>query len=252
MAYIYSTLFWAFIVVTSIMMMPVALLVWLGTVLFDKRLVALHMLTSFWASLYTWFNPAWRVTVTGRELVDRKEAYVIVSNHQSLVDILTLFRLFIHFKWVSKIENFHVPIIGWNMSLNRYIKLKRGSMRSNAQMMKDCIDTLADGSSVFIFPEGTRSPDGKVRTFKEGAFDLALRTGRPILPIALYGSSRALPARGVKISGNHDIRIHILPPIPFEAFEGEEAPDLAERVRGIILEELGRITGTSHSAPVEV
>ncbi len=251
MAYILSTLFWGFIVVTSILFMPVAFLIWALTVLFDRRLVALHMFTSFWASLYTWLNPVWRVTVTGREHVDRKEAYVIVSNHQSLVDILTLFRLFIHFKWVSKIENFRVPVIGWNMSLNRYIKLKRGSLRSNAQMMKDCAEALDTGSSVFIFPEGTRSSDGKVRTFKEGAFDLALRTGRPILPIAVYGSSKALPARGVKLQGRHRIRIQILPPLAFESFKGMDSEALAEHVREIILKELAVITGTSQAAAAE-
>ena len=96
------------------------------TVLFDRRLVLLHRFTCFWASLYTWLNPAWRVRIEGREKIRPRTAYVMVANHQSLLDILVLFRLFTHFKWVSKIENFRVPCVGWNMSLNRYIKLRRG------------------------------------------------------------------------------------------------------------------------------
>ena len=82
--------------------------------------------TCFWGSLYTWFNPAWPVKVVGREKIDPNETYVMVANHQSLLDIFVLFRLFRHFKWVSKIENFNIPCVGWNMRLNGYIELRRG------------------------------------------------------------------------------------------------------------------------------
>ena len=93
---------------------------------FDRRLVLLHRFTCFWASLYTWCNPAWQVTVEGCDKIRPGTTYVMVANHLSLIDILVLFRLFRHFKWVSKIENFKVPFIGWNMRLNRYIELRRG------------------------------------------------------------------------------------------------------------------------------
>src|SRR6185369_1806471 len=125
-----STLFWIFLVVTSILLFPLALLIWALTVLFDRRLILLHRFTCFWASLYTWLNPAWRVRIEGRDRIAPNTAYVMVANHQSLLDILVLFRLFVHYKWVSKIENFRVPCVGWNMSLNRYIKLRRGSRES--------------------------------------------------------------------------------------------------------------------------
>ena len=158
---------------SSILLYPVALLVWAVTLPFDRRRVVLHRFTCFWASLYTWLNPAWRVRVTGRDKIRRGVTYVMVANHQSLLDILVLFRLFVHFKWVSKIENFRVPFIGWNMSLNRYIKLRRGSRDSVASMMQACGRTLAEGSSVMIFPEGTRSRDGRLQAFKPGAFSHA-------------------------------------------------------------------------------
>src|SRR5438874_1504062 len=165
-----SLVFWLFLVASSIVLFPVAVLIWAVSAPFDRRLVLLHRFTCFWASLYTWLNPAWRVEVYGREKIRPDAAYVIVANHQSLLDILVLFRLFVHFKWVSKIENFHVPFIGWNMSLNRYIKLRRGSRESVGAMMEACERTLAEGSSVMIFPEGTRSPDGRLQRFKPGAF----------------------------------------------------------------------------------
>src|SRR5690606_9060238 len=130
-----STLFWIFLTLSSIALFPVAVVIWLVTLPFDRRLVVLHRFTCFWASLYTWLNPVWRVHVEGREKIDPRAAYVMVANHQSLLDILVLFRLFTHFKWVSKIENFRVPCIGWNMSMNRYIKLRRGDKESIEQMM---------------------------------------------------------------------------------------------------------------------
>ena len=167
-----SLLFWAFLVVSSVTLFPIAVLIWALTVLVDRRLVLLHQFTSFWASLYTWFNPAWPVSVEGRERIRRDETYVIVSNHLSLIDIFVLFRLFAHFKWVSKVENFRLPFIGWNMRLNRYIELRRGERGSVLQMFEACERTLAEGSSIMMFPEGTRSTDGKLRPFKPGAFEI--------------------------------------------------------------------------------
>src|SRR5262249_29287541 len=132
---VFSLAFWAFIAVSSLLLFPVALLVWLVTAPFDRRLRGQHLFTCFWASLYTWLNPLRPVRVVGRETVRRGATYVMVANHQSFLDILVLFRLFVHFKWVSKAEMFRIPCIGWNMALNRYVRLRRGSPESIAQMM---------------------------------------------------------------------------------------------------------------------
>ena len=141
-----SALYWIFIILSSVAMFPVALLCWALTLPFDRRRVILHRLTCFWASLYTWLNPAWPVKVVGREKIDPNETYVMVANHQSLLDIFVLFRLFRHFKWVSKVENFRIPFIGWNMRLNQYIELKRGDRSSVAIMLRACRENLAAGN----------------------------------------------------------------------------------------------------------
>ena len=234
-----SSLFWAFLALSSIALFPIALLVFALTAPFDPRRRALHQFTCFWASLYTWLNPAWPVRIENRERIRKGETYVMVANHLSLLDILVLFRLFTHFKWVSKIENFRVPFIGWNMSLNRYLKLRRGDRASVVQMMKACRETLAAGSSIMMFPEGTRSPDGRMRSFKTGAFELALESKRPILPIVLRGTSDALPKRGFVLRGRHPIRITILDPIPPEHFEKLSAKELTEQTRALFVEHLG-------------
>jgi len=229
-----SILFWAFLVSSSFLLFPIAVAIWAITLPFDPRLRALHLFTCFWASLYTWANPAWPVRISGREKIRRGQAYVMVANHQSLLDILVLFRLFVHFKWVSKIENFRIPLIGWNMHLNRYIELRRGNRGSVVQMLAQCRETLAAGSSVMIFPEGTRSPDGRLRAFKSGAFLLAKSTGLPILPIVVEGTASALPKRGFVLQGRHRIRVTVLDEIPPESFAAESPEDLALRVQALI------------------
>jgi len=234
-----STVFWLFLVVSSLLLFPVALLIWAVTALFDKRLVVLHQFTCFWASLYSWLNPVWRVHVEGREKIAPDVAYVMVANHQSLLDILVLFRLFVHFKWVSKIENFRVICIGWNMSLNRYIKLRRGDKESVEQMMAACEQTLREGSSIMMFPEGTRSADGRLKAFKHGAFTLAQRVGVPILPIVVEGTAAALPKRGFVLQGRHAIRIRVLDAIPYARVASLSVDALTEHVRSIIAAELG-------------
>ena len=235
-----SFLFWMFMALSSVLLFPVALLLWAITAPFDRRRVVLHRFTCFWASLYTWLNPAWRVEIRGREHIAPEQAYVMVANHLSTLDILVLFRLFTHFKWVSKVENFRLPFIGWNMRLNRYIPLVRGQRASVVQMMRAARRTLVEGSSVMMFPEGTRSQSGKLRSFKTGAFELALQSETPLLPIVIRGSGNALPKRGFLLRGRHQIRVDVLDPLPVDTFRSLSAKELTEQVRSVFAEELGQ------------
>ena len=226
-------------VFSSIALFPIAALIWAITLPFDRRQRVLHQFTCFWASLYTWFNPAWPVTIVGRENIRPGVAYVMVANHQSLLDILVLFRLFVHYKWVSKIENFRVPCIGWNMTLNGYIKLRRGDAASIAEMMRNCEHTLRAGNPIMMFPEGTRSMDGRLRPFKLGAFKLAHKLSLPILPIVLEGTGNALPKAGFLLQGRHPIRMRVLPEIAPDAFP-DSAEALTAQVRELYRRELGQ------------
>jgi 1-acyl-sn-glycerol-3-phosphate acyltransferase len=235
---IYSTVFWAFLVVSSALLFPIALLLWAITAPFDRRKIVLHRFTCFWGSLYSWLNPAWPVVIHGREKIDENEPCVIVANHLSLLDILVLFRLFKHFKWVSKIENFRIPFIGWNMTLNRYIRLRRGDRASVLQMMRECEQSLAEGSSIMMFPEGTRSPSGRMRSFKPGAFEIALRTRSPIQPLVIQGTAHALPKRGFVLQGRHPISITVLDRLPIADFAHLGVDELTARVRNQIAERL--------------
>lgn len=240
-----SALFWVLVAASSLVLFPVALLIWATTVLVDRRLVLLHQFTCFWASLYSWLNPAWRVHVQGREKVRSGATYVMVANHQSFLDILVLFRLFVHFKWVSKIEMFRLPCIGWNMTLNRYVKLRRGDRQSVAEMMRACERTLAEGNSIMMFPEGTRSADGRLKAFKPGAFLLAQRAQVPILPIVVEGTANALPKHGFVLRGRHAVGIRVLDEIPCERFADLSVEELSDMIRAIFLRELGEAEVTA-------
>ena len=242
---VYSSLFWLFLVVTSVIAFPIALTIWALTVAFDRRLVVLHQFTCFWAALYTWCNPAWPVTVRGREHMQPDVPYVMVANHLSIVDIFVVFRLFRHFKWVSKIENFRLPFIGWNMHLNRYIPLRRGDRESVVEMFGLCRAALEAGNPIMMFPEGTRSKDGRLKSFKPGAFELALENGCPILPMTIEGSGDALPKKGVVLQGKHPIRLTVLPPIDPADFGTEDPAELSDRVRALLLDALGQRDGAS-------
>lgn len=223
---LFSITYLVFFIVSSSILYPVALLIWASTVWWDPRLCVLHLYSCFWGSLYIWINPFWSIRISGRERIDAGKTYVMVSNHQSLVDILLAYRLFVHFKWVAKSELFRVPFVGWNMVLNRYIGLKREDTVSIRQMMADCRNALKSGSSVFLFPEGTRSEDGQIKPFKAGAFMLAKKEKVPILPIAIDGTAQAIPKGRLVVSGNRALSLHVLPEITREEVESLSTKEL--------------------------
>jgi 1-acyl-sn-glycerol-3-phosphate acyltransferase len=231
---IISLCFLVFMAVSSALFFVIALLIRLCTAGFDRQLVALHLFTSFWASVYLWVMPVWSVSTQGREKIAKGKTYMVVSNHQSQLDILVAFRLFFPFKWVSKAEVFNLPFIGWNMVLNRYIKLRRGDKKSVEQMMTACEKAISNGSSVYFFPEGTRSKTGIVKDFKTGAFILAQKMKIPILPIVINGTKNALPKHSLNFHGRHHISIEVLDAVPFESFANLSPEKTAIKVREII------------------
>ncbi len=236
-----SIWFWGFLAFNCVVLFPIALVIFLVTLPFDRRRAVLHRFTCFWASLHSWTNPLWRVRIHGREKIPPSgTAAVLVANHESFADILVLFRLFRHFKWVSKAEMFRIPGIGWNMHLNGYVRLVRGDRESIVAMLRDAARLLREGNSVVIFPEGTRSPDGRLRPFKVGAFQLALECGVPIVPILLRGTANALPKQGIVLRGRTEISVRVLDPIPVASFAGRSPQALAEGVRTLMAAELSR------------
>ena len=227
--------------ITSFTFFPFAVILRFFFFCFDRRLIALNMFTCFWASCYTWLNPIWSVSIRGRENIDCKKTYIMVCNHQSILDIPVIFRVFSPFKWVAKASLFKIPIIGWNMWLNRSIKIERSSVKSQRKMLNRCAENIKNGSSVMIFPEGTRSRNGELRTFKEGAFLVALQEKTDIIPMALDGSYKAFPEKSIIPVSKLKINLRILPPIEYETFKDMSVRQLTEHIRSVIAVELARM-----------
>jgi 1-acyl-sn-glycerol-3-phosphate acyltransferase len=226
-----SVLFWAIVALTCPLFFLGAVVVWAVTLPFDRRRVVLHLYSSAWAAFYLYVNPLWRIRVSGRHLLPWRGGAVLVANHSSLVDVLALFALFRPYKWVSKASMFKVPLMGWNMRLNGYVPLVRGSGTSVRTMMARCGSLLRAGAPVFFFPEGSRSADGRLGTFKMGAFSLAVDHQVPVYPIAVWGTRDALPKHGLTFRGRANIRVQVLPPLlPADHPTAEELRDATHRV----------------------
>jgi len=233
-----SVYFWFELFAISAILFPISFLIYFFTALFDKRLFILHKFTCLWSFIVLSINPLWRIKVSGREKINPKEVYIMVSNHQSGADIIVLFLLWAHFKWVAKKSLFRYPFIGWTMFLNRYIALERGKGSSMRKMMTDAARTLAEGNSIMIFPEGTRSKNGQIQPFKTGAFHLAIDNQIPVLPIAIQGTSQAIRKGGFLINKNFDIHAKVLDPIPYESMKGKSLKELASYIHNIIEDSL--------------
>ena len=234
--FVVSVYIWIVFIITSIVCMTIAFIIWCLTVPFDPNLRIMHKFSCLWASIYIWVNPLWKLQIEGREKIQPGKAYVMVCNHQSMLDILVLYQLFTHFKWVSKAELFKVPIVGWNMYLNRYIAVNRANKASHIQMMKECEMNLLNGNSIMIFPEGTRSKDGVLLPFKEGAFRIAQSAKVDILPILLDGSANTLPKQGIMLRSKETIRIKVLDPIEFSTFAELPVKEIASNVQEMMSE----------------
>jgi len=218
-----SGLYWAYIVVSMPVLFAGALLVFLVTFPFDRRRMLLHVYSCAWATLYILSNPLWRARVHGRGRLPWRGPAVIVANHLSMLDILVLYGLFRPFKWVAKGELFKVPVVGWNMVINDYVRIWRGDRESVKQMMAHARAHLARGTPLLFFPEGTRALDGRLQRFKDGAFRLAFEAKVPVVPVALSGTFEALPKHGLVMRGRMEARVEVLEPLDAAAFASADA-----------------------------
>ena len=233
-AYIFSGYYWFVIFFVAFLFFPVALLIWCATIFFDHRLYILHMFTCFWSDFSLKLNPIWKIRVIGRKKIVPGKVYILISNHQSGADVMVLFKLYRQFKWVAKKSLFRVPFIGWNMALNQYLSLERTSSSSMRKMIRDATKLISQGNSLMIFPEGTRSRNGELQSFKTGAFLIALETRTPIVPIAISGTSKAIDRGGFLILRNKNIRATVLEPIPYESFKDLDSKEIAMKVHEVI------------------
>jgi 1-acyl-sn-glycerol-3-phosphate acyltransferase len=237
-SFVVSVYIWAFILASILPLFLIYFVLWLICLPFDRKKTITHGYTILWTRLYLTINPFWKIRLKNPQRINRDRKYILISNHQSIIDIALLLQLRINFKWVSKMELAHVPIVGWVIWLNDHILVRRGDKQSVTQMAETCKRTLNEGTSVFMFPEGTRTANGELQLFKEGAFILARNNVVHMLPVVLDGASSALPRRGFWFRVRQTFTVSVLDEIPEQQILAMEIPDLMEYTRQLMIQEL--------------
>lgn len=232
---LFNALYWPYLLVSCTLLFFPALFLWLVT-FWDPKRRWLAAFTSVWGAHYLAWAPFASVRVEGLEHADASRPCVYVVNHQSMVDILAVFATHLPYKWVSKVENFYAPFLGWNMWLNGYVPLKRGYAPSILRMVRSCLKKLDAGHSLCVFPEGTRSKDGNLIDFYRGAFWVATRKRVPVVPIIVEGTGAILRKKSLQIRPQPTL-VRVLPPIePAEV--GYDDRKLRDLVRARMAREL--------------
>ncbi len=175
-----------------------------------------------------------RVQVCGREHIAPGQSYVIMMNHQSNFDILAFYgHWFCQFRWVLKEQLRRVPGLGWYCAAGGHIFVDRGDHEKAIASLERAKPLLSGGISVLFFPEGTRSRDGRLRSFKKGGFILAMELGLPILPVSVSGSRKVLPRGTLRLLPG-EIRLRVHPAIDVLAYGPDGREKLMADVRAVI------------------
>lgn len=224
---------WFVLAASLIIWLPLMAITRLVTAPFDKGRYWVGYLFRQIGVVTATLNPLWRFRVTGTMPKDPRRPYVVVSNHESFVDILLISHLPWEMKWLSKVEILRIPILGWNMVLAGDVPVERGTRKSALKAMRRCQEVLANKVSVMMFPEGTRSETDEMLPFKEGAFRLAVDSGVPILPVVVRGTRSALPKHGWRFGKSH-AEVRVLEPIETASLTTRDVTALTEQVRNLI------------------
>jgi 1-acyl-sn-glycerol-3-phosphate acyltransferase len=225
-----SVTIWVYNVFLTIVLFFVVFFFWFLLYPFDRKRKICHKQCFWWSDAIIRLNPFWSLRVSGLENIDHNKTYVVIANHQSMADIVVLYKTRMQFKWVSKASLFNVPFIGWCLSLTEHIKLERGEFGSIKKVYRQAAEWLRRDMSVLFFPEGTRSETDQMNSFQNGAFKLAIKEKKPILPICIKGTRDAIPKGSwifkTKVTG----RLIVLPSIDTAEFSPGDFDKLRDEV----------------------
>ena len=224
--------FWLYQVYAWLLFIPFGLLFtllsgWvtvLVSMIWSPRFASRHIAAN-WGRVLCWLTPVW-VTVDGAENADPQKTYVVVCNHQSQYDIFLVYGwLNLDLKWVLKAELRKVPGIGIGCEKAGHIFVDRSNPERARNSVSDALGSVGDGVGVLFFAEGTRSPDGRLRPFKKGAFRVATSQNLPILPVTIIGTRDIQKPKSMMIFPGK-VRMVIHPAIKLE--DGEDAESILE------------------------
>lgn len=182
-----------------------------------------------------------RVEIQGIENIPRDEPVIFISNHQSMMDIkLSLAFIPTNFSFISKDTVFHVPILGAYMTVSGHIPIQRTDDRKSYATLLTAIKKLSSRKSLVVFPEGTRSEDGKLGEFKRGISLIILKSGRRVVPMAIYGSNQFMPKRGwLSNPEKRYVRISFGKPLSFDGSRTDR--EYTIQVTNILQEEVSKL-----------
>jgi 1-acyl-sn-glycerol-3-phosphate acyltransferase len=230
-----------------VILFPLTFIIWILVLPFDRERFVIHWILMYQSLILVSLMPIWKIKIEGREKAVKGTTYVIISNHQSLLDILLINCLRLRFKWISKIENIKLPFLGWYLRMAGYITIDRGNEESKIEMLEKSSACLKRNISIMLFPEGTRSPDGKIGFFKRGAFQLALEASVPILPILINGTGGILPKHGLIFNSGHNITVRMLDPVLPESFGTDNFDELAGRFNSLLVNEMKKLQANTQT-----
>ena len=212
----------------------------------------IHKIANLWGKLLLLICNA-KVEVIGKENFPPKSPHVLMANHQSDFDILiALACLPGQFRWLAKKELFNIPIFGAAMRSAGYIAIDRQNHEKALQSLDEAALRIRNGKSVMTFPEDTRSHDGEIKSFKQGAFYLAIKSGVPVIPITIIGSGQIMPKRSLRVRPGK-IKLIIDRPVKTKDYAVENRQELINKVRNIIIKNYDewREAGTAGIKDVE-
>jgi 1-acyl-sn-glycerol-3-phosphate acyltransferase len=180
-----------------------------------------------------------RVIVEGLQNIDLKQQYIFIGNHQSHFDVPVVFsRIPMTLRFLTKKELFKIPVFGWAMSAVGMIKIDRGNHEESVKSMNETLGVLQKNKiSIVVFPEGTRSQDGKMGVFKKGGIILAIKGKIPIVPVSISGSRFILPKHSVRVNPGM-IKLVIGKPIAMDPYSYANRNELMTRTVNAIRENL--------------
>jgi 1-acyl-sn-glycerol-3-phosphate acyltransferase len=194
-----------------------------------------HNVARIWAK-YILAASNIKVTVKGLSNLNRTGSYIYMPNHVSNFDIPVLQAyLPVQFRWLAKAELFKIPIFGYAMKRAGYISINRFDRKSAIQSLNKAAEIIRNGTSVIIFPEGTRSQNQNIQSFKKGGFVLAIDSGVPIIPVIIHGTWRIMQKKHILVRPGNVV-LEIKKPINTSDYTRETKDDLMEKVRNIVLD----------------
>lgn len=213
----------------TVVMATISLLVWP----FDRTGRMQHWCARWWCRLVAWSIFA-RIRVYGTENVSADQNYVYMANHSSLIDTPALFAYLPHqFRIMAKKELFWVPFMGWHLWSAGNFPIDRSNPRKTAKSLRSVIEGVRAGKSLAVFPEGTRTPDGRLQEFKHGAFKIAVRAGVPIVPVSIRGTFKLLPKTTLAPRPGR-VDVIIGEPIDTREYSDRNLSELISRTRAAI------------------